>query len=119
MSRTFTLVVLNHHISVRDYVNIAGARIFWVGVFGKEHEATATELIAGGLVVTATLSNNQADEGYQSVVITLPPTPGDEDVYPVEAGVVFMTSDLTKNGASSRVEVFRATGTLVVADEVS
>ena len=30
-----------------------------------------------------------------------------------------MTSDLTKNGAFSRVEVFRATGTLVVADEVS
>jgi hypothetical protein len=39
-------------------------------------------------------------------------------VYAVEAGVMFLTSDLTKKGTFSRVEVFRATGTLVVAGGV-
>lgn len=118
MSRTFTLSILTTPIVVRDYLNIAGARMVSVELFGKKHEATVTELVADGLVVSATLANNDADQGYQSVVITLPPTPPGEGLYAVEAGVVFLTSQFRANGSSSQVQAFRAVGMVEVVFEV-
>jgi hypothetical protein len=118
MSRTFNLNILNTQVVVSDYINIAGARILSVHLFGKDHEATATELVAGGLVVSATLANNMADEGYRSVVLTLPPTSEAEGLREVTAGVVFLTTYLTAKGPSSEVESFRAVGTVEVVFEV-